>query len=57
VVLSRCAPNGKGELLSTEEIAGRVIAAKGFDTGRDLAGGDPRTGRVNRPAAAPQRRN
>jgi hypothetical protein len=27
-----CAPNGKGELLSTEEIAGRVIAAKGFDT-------------------------
>lgn len=57
MVLSRCAPNGKGELLSTEEIAGRVIAAKGFDTGRDLAGGDPRTGRVNRPAAAPQRRN
>jgi hypothetical protein len=33
VVLSRCAPNGKGELLSTEEIAGRVIAAKGFDAG------------------------
>ena len=33
MVLSRCAPNGKGELLSTEEIAGRVIAAKGFDAG------------------------
>jgi hypothetical protein len=36
-----------GELLSTDDIAGRVIAAKGFDTGRcDPARRDPRTASV-----------
>jgi hypothetical protein len=47
-----------GELLSTDDIAGRVIAAKGFDPGDSIfARGDPRTDRLNRKAPASEWRN
>jgi hypothetical protein len=46
-----------GELLSTDDITGRMIATKGFDGGdAGPAHGDSRTGWVNRETSAPQRR-
>jgi hypothetical protein len=45
-----------GDLLSTDDIAGRVIAGKGFDTGDAILRTVIRD-RVNRQTAAPERRN
>lgn len=46
-----------GELLSTDDIARVVIVANGFDVGDGILRGNSRTGRFNRQAAAPPRRN
>jgi hypothetical protein len=47
--------NAGGKLLSTDEIAGRVITAKGFDPGDAILRTASRASRVNHKAAAPQR--